>query len=157
MWQTFVFVAIWLVGTVATFVPVLPATLIVWLGALVYALLTGFQEITVWWLLGLGIVALATSFVDNIAAAVGAGRFGGSRAAGWGALVGSIIGIFLGPLGILIGPMAGAVVAELITGRPFDQAVRAAWGTVLGLAASVVVKFMIHLLMGIAVLWRIAQ
>jgi hypothetical protein len=153
---TLVFIVIWLAALVATFVPIIPATFVIWLAALLHAVLTGFQPLNWGFLLGLGVLAVAASLVDNLAAAWGARRYGGSSAAGWGALVGGLVGIFLGPLGLLVGPFLGAVVAELfVTGKPLPEALRSGVGTLLGLLGGIGAKFLIHLAMGIIVLVRV--
>lgn len=150
-----VFVVLWLLAVAATFVPVLPASLLVWLSALVYALLTGFQPIGWGWLIGLGLVTLLAMTVDNVAALWGAKRFGASTAAMWGAVIGGILGLFVMPIGIIAGPLAGAVLAELWSGRPAAQAWRSGVGTLAGFLAGIGAKVFLHLLMGVAVLWRI--
>ncbi len=149
------FVVLWLVAVVCTFVPVVPATLLIWLAALLHGLLTGFQPITSWFLLGFAVVAVVAMLLDNVAGAWGAKRFGGSKAAGWGALVGGLIGLFLGPIGFVVGPFAGAVVAELFLGREVQAAVRSGIGTLAGLLGGIGAKLLIHILMGVLVLFRI--
>ncbi|NLO98205.1 MAG: DUF456 domain-containing protein, partial [Peptococcaceae bacterium] len=83
-----------------------------------------------------------------IASMLGTRRFGGSKKAGWGAVAGTIIGlIFLGPLGILIGPFLGAVLIELLQGKEIIKACRAGLGTLLGIFSGTVVKLVIEILM----------
>ena len=65
------FVILWLAALVATFVPVIPATLIIWLAALLYAALTGFQPLTWSYLIALAALAGVAFLIDNIAAAWG--------------------------------------------------------------------------------------
>ncbi len=150
------FIVIWLAALVATFVPVIPATIIIWVAALLHALLTGFQPLTVWYLAALGLLAVCAFIVDNVAGAWGARRFGGSRAAGWGALVGGLLGLALGPLGFLVGPVLGAIIAELLVSqKPPLDAIKSGFGTLLGMLGGIGAKLLIHLAMGIMVLIRI--
>ena len=124
-----VFLLFWLVGVVGTFIPVVPATLIILLGTFVATFMNGFHP----WpdlpiLLTFTLVTVAISLVDNLASAWGARRYGGSRQAGWGALAGGLVGIFL-PFGLLVGPLAGALLVELLwVRRPFLEALRARLG-----------------------------
>jgi uncharacterized protein len=156
MIATIVFVILWLASLVATFVPVVPATLIIWGAALLHALLTGFQPLSWGYLIALGVLAGFAFVVDNIAAAWGAKKFGGSSAAGWGALVGGLVGLFLGPLGFLIGPILGAILAELIVSRKQPlEAMRSGVGTLLGMLGGIGAKLVIHFFMGVLVLIRI--
>ena len=150
------FVILWLAALVATFVPVIPATLIIWLAALLHAVLTGFQPLTWGYLIALAVLAGFAFVIDNIAAAWGARKFGGSSAAAWGALLGGLVGLFLGPIGFLAGPIVGAILAEmLISKKEFPDALRSGMGTLLGLLGGVGAKLVIHFFMGVLVLIRI--
>ncbi|MCL2557533.1 MAG: DUF456 domain-containing protein [Treponema sp.] len=63
-------------------------------------------------------IAVAVTVMDNILPAIMTKRFGGSRMAVIGSLVGLVIGmIFFAPLGILLGPFLGALAGELLHGR----------------------------------------
>lgn len=75
-------------------------------------------------------------------------RYGASRRAFWGALLGGLVGIALGApvpvvgslLAGLLGTFVGAVAVALWEGHPGWGAVRSGWGAVLGRAAAVAVK-----------------
>ncbi|AFZ66161.1 DUF456 domain-containing protein [Deinococcus peraridilitoris] len=150
-----VFLVAWLIGVIGTFVPVLPATLIIFLGALAAAFLEDFQRLSWPWLVGIALVTLFASLVDNLAGSWGARKYGGSRAAAWGALLGSLVGLFL-PFGLLIGPALGALTAELLfMRRPLAEAVGSVWGTLVGLLTGIAAKFVLHVLIGVVVLWRL--
>lgn len=144
-----------MLGVAGTFVPALPATLIIFAGAAGASLLDGFQ---VWpdlpFLLSFGAVTGLILLVDNVASAWGARRYGGSRQAVWGALIGGLAGIFI-PFGLILGPLAGALVAELLVVRkPPGLALRSAWGTLVGLLTGLAAKLILHLLVGLYGLWR---
>jgi uncharacterized protein len=150
------FVILWLAALVATFMPVIPATLIIWLAALLYAVLTGFQPLTWGYLIALAALAAVAFLIDNIAAAWGARKFGGSSAAAWGALVGGLVGLFLGPLGFLVGPILGAILAEMLISKQEPlEAMRSGVGTLLGMLGGIGAKLLIHVAMGVLVLIRI--
>lgn len=147
------FVILWLVGLVGTFIPILPATLIILGAALLHELLVGFSELSrgVW--IGLVLLTALVFLVDNLAGLVGARRYGASRAGVWGAFIGGLLGIFIvPPLGLFVMPFVGAWVGEVLVGRPAEVALKAAWGTVVGMFAGMLGKFLIHLAMGILVL-----
>jgi uncharacterized protein len=150
------FVVLWIAGLALTFIPLIPATWIIWGAALVNALLTGFKPLDWTFLIVLGLIGLATTFIDNVAAAWGARKFGGSSAAGWGALIGGILGIFLGPIGFLVGPFAGAVGAEmLVSKRNLEDAIKSGVGTLAGMLGGIGAKLVVHAAMGVLVLTRI--
>jgi uncharacterized protein YqgC (DUF456 family) len=65
-----------------------------------------------------------------------------------GALVGTVCGLLLGPVGLLVGPFAGALLGELWHGRSLNasqvgKATRVGVGTTLGIVLGVVVKLML--------------
>jgi uncharacterized protein YqgC (DUF456 family) len=150
------FVVIWVAGLALTFVPIVPATWIIWGAALLNAALTGFTPINWTFLIVLALIALVAVTIDNLAAAWGARKFGGSSAAAWGALVGGLVGLFLGPIGFLIGPFAGAVMAEMLVSRrePVD-AIKSGLGTLAGMLGGIGAKMVVHAAMGVLVLLRI--
>jgi uncharacterized protein YqgC (DUF456 family) len=151
-----VFLVAWTLGMVGTFVPVVPATVIIFAGTVAATLIDGFQ---VWpdlpFLLTFAVITFLISMIDNVASAWGARRYGGSKQAVWGALIGGLVGIFL-PFGLIVGPLGGALIAELfVVRKPVVEAVRAAWGTLVGLLTGLAAKLVLHLLIGIYELWRL--
>ncbi|MBF6594952.1 MAG: DUF456 family protein [Thermaceae bacterium] len=148
-----IFVLIWLVGLVGTFVPFLPATIIILAGALVHELLVGFSQIPQWLWVVLVLLTALVWVVDNTAGLIGAKRYGASREGVWGSFIGGMAGIFiLPPLGVFIMPFVGAFAGELVAGKTADAALRGAWGTVVGMLGGMAGKFLIHLVMGILVI-----
>jgi len=147
------FVLLWLVGLIGTFVPFLPATLIILGAALIHELLVGFSQIPQWLWITLLLLTALVWLVDNTAGLIGAKRYGASRAGVWGSFLGGIAGIFvLPPLGVFFMPFVGAFAGELISGKSPDTALRGAWGTVVGMLGGMAGKFLIHLVMGLLVL-----
>jgi uncharacterized protein YqgC (DUF456 family) len=73
-----------------------------------------------------------------------------------GAVLGGVAELFLGIPGILFGPLVGAVIGELSLQRSLDQAGRAGFDTVVGLALGVAGKLAIGIAMiGLFVLKRL--
>jgi uncharacterized protein YqgC (DUF456 family) len=145
------FVVLWLLGVVLTFVPFVPATLVILLAAFLHELLVGFRELSLgsWFLLGL--LALLAMVLDNLAALLGARRYGAGRAGLWGAFLGGLLGLFLGVFGVLFLPFLLAWLFEYLSGRKPEEALRAAWGTLVGLMGGMVAKVLVHLAMGLLV------
>jgi uncharacterized protein YqgC (DUF456 family) len=145
------FVVLWLLGVVLTFVPFVPATLVILLAAFLHELLVGFRELSLGaWLL-LGVLALLAMVLDNLAALLGARWYGAGRAGLWGAFLGGLLGLFLGVFGVLFLPFLLAWLFEYLSGRKPEEALRAAWGTLVGLMGGVVAKVLVHLAMGLLV------
>jgi uncharacterized protein len=79
------------------------------------------------------IITALTYLIDYIIPIWGTKRFGGSRQGIWGSLIGLVAGIFFfPPLGIILGPFAGAVIGELIAGKNSSAAFRAGLGSFIG-------------------------
>lgn len=142
-----------LAGLVGAVVPLLPGTPLVFAGALVYAVATDFAPVGAGRLVILALLAIAGWALEHVAGALGARRAGGSRAAGVGALLGALVGLAFAPLGILLGPLAGAILGELISGRDPSGSVRTGIGTALGMLCGVVAHFAFALTMVALFVW----
>lgn len=145
---------LWIIGGLLTatglaglVLPMLPGAPLLFLGLLCGAWAEGFRHIGPWTLLALALLAGLTYLVEFAAAAFGAARYGGSRRAMAGAALGGLAGLLLGVPGILLGPFVGAVIGELSMQRSLDQAGRAGFGTVVGLAIGVAGKLAIGIAM----------
>ena len=140
-----VLVAIGLVGIV---LPALPGLPLVFCGMLLAAWADGFTKIGVATLVVLALLTLLSMAVDFWAAAMGARRVGASRLALIGAVLGTLAGLFLGPVGLFLGPFVGALAGELLHGRRLDraglgQAARVGVGTWVGMALGIALKLMV--------------
>ncbi|MCP3774708.1 DUF456 domain-containing protein [Paenibacillus sp. MZ04-78.2] len=143
-----IIVVLFLVGIAGAVYPVLPGALAIYAAFFVYGFMIGFEPFGVWfWLIQTTIVAILI-VADYAVSAVGAKKFGGTRASVIGSTIGILIGPFVIPVaGLLIGPFLGAVVGELIVGTEFRQAVRAGIGALVGFFSGLVVKLVLQLLM----------
>jgi uncharacterized protein YqgC (DUF456 family) len=137
-----------LAGLIGTVLPVLPGAVLIYGGMLLYGLMTHFTTLNLNFFLLEGVALLIVFVIDYLAAAAATKHFGGSKRAVWGAAAGTILGlIFLGPLGMLIGPFAGAVAAELLGGTAIKQTIRVGLGTLLGVLGGTVIKIGAEILM----------
>jgi uncharacterized protein YqgC (DUF456 family) len=126
----------------------LPGLWVMVLAALAYPYATGTQAIGTATVVGVSLLAAVAEGVEFVLAGRFARRYGGSRRAGWGAIVGGIIGAFAGVpvpfigsmIGAFAGSFAGALVAELTRGTDATGATRVAWGALVGRVAAVAVK-----------------
>jgi uncharacterized protein YqgC (DUF456 family) len=131
------------VGLVGTVLPAIPGVPLIFLGLFVAAWAEGFQHVGTATITVLGVMALVAYGVDLAAGALGAKKFGASRLAVVGAMVGAVVGLFMGIPGVLIGPFVGAAAGELVARRDLLQAGRAGFGTWLGLVVGAAVKIAI--------------
>jgi hypothetical protein len=129
-----------LTGFAGLVLPALPGIPMIYAGLFVAAWAEDFAYVGWVTLLILGLLAAISYFVDLAATAVGAKKFGASPRAIWGAAAGTLIGIFFGLPGIIIGPFAGALVAELTHKNDMQAATKAGVGATLGLLFGAILK-----------------
>ncbi|ADY56304.1 protein of unknown function DUF456 [Syntrophobotulus glycolicus DSM 8271] len=150
-------IILFIAGLIGTILPVLPGAVLIYGGMVFYGFMTGFSTLNAYFYVLQGVVFILIFFIDYFASAVGTKRFGGSKQAAWGSVIGSIIGIItMGPLGLVIGPFAGAVIAELIRGTELKQTLRAGFGTLVGLLGGTVLKLFAEIIMIIYFFMRIS-
>jgi uncharacterized protein YqgC (DUF456 family) len=129
-----------LVGLVGSLVPVLPGPVLVFAGMVLASWADGFERVGPWVLIVLALLTIAVYVVDFLAGAYGVERAGASRRATVGAVLGTIVGLFFGIPGLLLGPFIGAVLGELSLRREIVEAGRAGAGAWLGIFLGAVAK-----------------
>jgi hypothetical protein len=131
-------------GFLGTFLPILPGVPLAWLGILLYAYFTGFAKITLTTVLIFFGLVLFTMLVDFVAPIIGAKKYNASKQGIAGAFLGFLVGVvFLGPLGIVIGPLGGAFLGELLSGKREGAAIQSAFGTFIGFLAGSLIKIIV--------------
>ncbi|RPI52292.1 MAG: DUF456 domain-containing protein [Acidobacteria bacterium] len=135
------------VGLAGVVVPALPGTVLIFAGLLLAAWADGFQRVGVATIVALGILTVATYFVDIATMALGMKHLGTTRRAMAGAAIGTIAGLFFGLPGLIIGPFAGAVLGELTSHPDLRSAGRAGMAAWVGFLIGTVVKVGLAFLM----------
>ena len=128
-----------LVGFVGCVVPVLPGVACAY--AALWTLYPTPYALTNERLLIGGIVAVVAIVLDYVVPALGAKKFNCSKWGVFGCMMGTIVGIFFAPLGLILGPFLGAVAGELVAGKEASAALRGGFGALLGFVAGVLLKF----------------
>ncbi len=145
---------IMLVGLIGTIVPMIPGIPLIYLGFLIYGLFNHWIDYGAGAMAFWGVLTILSVVLDYYAGAIGAKKYGASRAGIWGAIIGGVLGIlFLGFIGILAGPFIGAVTGELLVGRSGNSALRSGWGTLIGFLAGSLFKIILALAMIGSFLW----
>lgn len=125
-------------------IPVLPGQFIIWLAALIYGLMGGWESMGggVFALLTVGMIAAAA--IDFAAGWVGAQRGGASRQAIIIGLVAGLVGLIVfNAFGALIGVLGGIVGYEYSRDKDLQRALKAGGGYLLGLLVSLIIRFLI--------------
>jgi uncharacterized protein len=135
------------VGFVGVWLPAIPGLPLMALGAFVHKLLV--PHVLSWWTVAaFAAVALLGFVVDFAATAIASQRAGATKAGIWGAVVGGLVGLFFGLPGLLLGPVAGAALGELVLSRRSPgEAVKAGVGAGLGVLAGTLGKGVMAILL----------
>lgn len=143
-WTAFAFALLFmLLGVAGTVVPALPGLPLIWLAALGFGFVNGFERVDGTFLIILLVVTVAAEASDHLARVWGARRYGAGKAGAWGAVIGALVGLFFLPIGLIVGPFFGAFIGELLAGRTLVESVRAGWGGLIGTLGSMAVKFVV--------------
>jgi uncharacterized protein YqgC (DUF456 family) len=127
------------VGLAGCFLPVLPGPPLAFIGLWIQQLKSQppFDARFLW--LWAGITLLVTA-LDYWMPVYSTKKFGGSKYGIWGCTIGLIIGLWMGPLGIVFGPFVGAFVGEIIANQNSSNAFKAAVGSFVGFLFSTLLK-----------------
>ncbi|HET8897607.1 MAG TPA: DUF456 family protein [Rhodanobacteraceae bacterium] len=129
-----------LAGLAGTILPALPGVPLMYVGMLLAAWVGHFETISVLTVVLLGVLAVLALGLDFVAGLLGAKRVGASTAALWGAMLGTLIGLFFGLPGLLFGPFIGALAGELLSGSGVTRSAHVGFATWLGLLFGTLAK-----------------
>lgn len=132
-----------LLGLLGGILPVLPGPPLSYL-ALLLLHFTDRYQFSSRFLLIWGVITAIVFVLDYLIPIWGTKKFGGSKQGVWGSMIGLILGLFLlPPIGIIIGPFAGAVIGELIAGKDHSAALRAGLGSFIGFLLGTLLKLIV--------------
>lgn len=112
-------------------------------------------------LVGTTAIAVVAEVLEFTLAGKYARKYGGSRRAGWGAIIGGTVGAIVGVPVPLVGPIigafagafAGALVAEFSRGSGVQASTRVATGALIGRAVAAAMKVAAGLVIAVWLLW----
>jgi uncharacterized protein YqgC (DUF456 family) len=130
-------------GILGCLLPFIPGPPLNYLGLLLLHFTSGYQFenkfIIVW-----GAITAVVYFLDMVIPVWGTKKFGGSRRGVWGSMIGLVAGFFFfPPLGIIIGPFAGAVIGELSSGKNSSEALKSGLGSFIGFLVGTLLKLIV--------------
>lgn len=130
--------ALLLFGFIGCMVPVVPGPLL------------GYSALWVMWLFGMSPgnerlwigagVVIAVSLIDYLLPTWFAGKFKCSKTGMAGCFIGTIVGVFFLPWGLLLGPVIGTMIGELVVGKSLYEATRGGFGALCGFMSCLLVK-----------------
>lgn len=129
-----------IIGILGAIIPVLPGTILSYIGFLCIYFVNG-SSISTLQLVICGIVSVAVIVLDYILPGYFSKLFGGTKYGITGATIGTIVGMFFGIVGIIIGPFIGAFIGEMI-GKQVnpEQALKVSIGATLAFIAGTGIK-----------------
>jgi uncharacterized protein YqgC (DUF456 family) len=135
----------------------LPGLWIMVASAVVYNMIVPGDPIGWVSLIAVAVLALIAELLEFSLTGRYARKYGGSRRAGWGAILGGIVGAMVGfpvpivgpVIGAFVGSFAGALIAELTRGASAGDATRVAKGALIGRVVSTMLKIGIGFTIGI--------
>lgn len=106
------------------------------------------EQYPAWYIWVILVILTCCGYIaDSACSMLGAKKFGGGKAAVFGALIGLIIGAFFFPFGLIIGAFTGAFIGELIVaGKNIGTSAGAGLGALLGYILGVIIKFIVALI-----------
>ena len=132
----FLFLVIGIIGCIVPGLPGVPfAYAGLWLAQATDRIDFSWQFLLIW-----GVVTIIVSVLDYVVPAWGTKRYGGTKYGVWGSTLGVFVGLFAGPWGVILGPLVGAVIGELLGGKAAQEALRAGWGSFVGILFGTILK-----------------
>jgi len=135
-----------LTGVILTFLN-FPGIWFVYAATVIIAIFTSFEVISPLLLIILFFVSLLSTFVDNLVAALGVKKSGGSAWGMLGAVLGGIIGLIIGNVvGLFLGPLIGATIFEYFFAKKnINDSLKAGMGSFLGILLSIILKTVLNI------------
>lgn len=128
-----------LVGMAGCFLPILPGPPIAFVGLWIQQLksVAPYTSQYLWIWAG---ITLMVSVLDYWVPVYATKKWGGSKAGLIGCTLGLLAGLWFGPLGIILGPMIGAFLGEVLANKNSTHAFRSAMGSFMGFLTGTILK-----------------
>ncbi|HDR89924.1 MAG TPA: DUF456 domain-containing protein [Bacteroidetes bacterium] len=140
-------IALMIVGLLGCVLPVLPGPPLSYIGLLLVHF-TRWVDFSSRFLVIMAMIAVVVTVLDYIVPIWGTKRFGGTKAGMWGATIGMVVGIFFfPPIGLILGPLIGAIAGEAIRGADGRQSIVAGMGSLMGFFLGIGLKLAASLAM----------
>lgn len=131
-----------IVGIAGILLPFLPGPPIAYVGVILQQLRdpNPFTSKFLW--IWAGIVVL-TIVLDYFIPIWGTKKFGGTKYGVWGCTIGFLAAFWMGPWGVIIGPLAGAFIGEYLANQHSQQAFKSALGSFTGFLLGSFLKMLV--------------
>lgn len=157
-------IAFMFVGMIGMVVPIIPGTILIWLGVLGYAIVENFQAIDPITFIVISLIGIVTGTADIWLALVGARSGGASGLSMFYGMLGGILGfIFLSALIPFVGSLIGGVLGYalgILLGQyqkhgDWNLAIKASFGGIVGWGVATVVQIVGGIIMVAIFAWQV--
>ena len=143
-----------LIGIIGCVIPGLPGVPVAYAGLWI-AQASDRVDFTWKMLIVWGVVTIVATILDYVVPAWGTKQFGGTKYGVWGSTIGVFVGLFFGAAGVIAGPLVGAILGELLGGKEVAAALKAGWGSFIGIFFGTILKLICCGLMTVALVQAI--
>ncbi|MXV37413.1 DUF456 family protein [Flavobacteriaceae bacterium Ap0902] len=148
------------IGLLGSVLPALPGSVLSWLGLVAFKY-TSYATYDWPTLIICAMIVIGVQLISYFLPGIGSKKMGGSKYSNWGATLGLLVGIIFAPFGlisIIIVPFIGAFLGEfLFVNRDINIAIKAAFGSFIGVMISNGLNLMLCLSFLIYVMWQLSQ
>lgn len=135
-----------LTGLAGCVIPVLPGPPISYLGIL-FLHFSEEYDYSLTTLLVLLALVIVVTILDYVIPMLGSKYLGAGKWGSAGSFIGTIIGLFFLPWGLIVGPFLGAFIGEKISGKGWHDAFVAGTGSLVGFLVGTLIKVLLCLYM----------
>lgn len=141
-------IALFIVSFIGLIYPVIPSSLFIWIGFLMYHFFIDQTSLNLFFWVMMIAFTVILFIADVVANSYFVKRYGGSKWGERGAAIAVIVGSFIfPPFGIIIIPFITVLIIEMVQRSAWQQAYRAAVGSLLGFLSGSILKVVIQTIM----------
>jgi hypothetical protein len=131
-----------LIGLIGIIIPILPGSLLVFLGLTLYGLYTESISLTILTILVVIIIIIMT--LNYFIGLWGIKKMGATKYGTWGGVIGILVGLIFSPFGLIsifICPILGTIIGEVVGGKKLLASTKISLGHLIGYFISLVLEF----------------
>lgn len=145
-------------GLIGTLVPGIPGAPLILIAAIGHKFYFGAESVSYFALVVLALLTVLSMVLDFLGSLLGAKKLGATWRGMAGAIIGAIVGLFFSLPGLILGPIIGAFLLELLSGREWRESAKAGAGALLGMVLGTLGRVVCCVLMiavfTLSVLWN---
>lgn len=146
------------IGIIGCVAPVLPGPPISYAAMLIYHFAAPENKFSLTVLLVSLVFVIIVAAMDYVLPIYTTKKFGGTKHGVWGGIIGLLVGIIiLPPWGILVGPLLGAIIGDLVAGKQFESALKSGFGSFVGFLLATLAKLTVCITITVLIIIKMLQ